>query len=39
MQQMMIDVTGRSFADYMDETVLKPLGMSSSTFRQSLPET
>ncbi len=39
MQQMMIDVTGRSFADYMDETVLKPLEMSSSTFRQSLPET
>jgi CubicO group peptidase (beta-lactamase class C family) len=39
MQQLMIDVTGRSFADYMDETVLKPLGMSSSTFRQSLPET
>ena len=38
MQRMMIDVTGRSFADYMDETVLKPLGMSSSTFRQSLPE-
>jgi CubicO group peptidase (beta-lactamase class C family) len=39
MQQMMIDVTGRSFADYVDETVLKPLEMSSSTFRQSLPET
>jgi len=39
MQRMMIDVTGRSFADYMDETVLKPLGMSSSTFRQSLPKT
>ena len=39
MQRMMIDVTGRSFADYMDETVLKPLGMSSSTFRQPLPET
>ena len=39
MQQMMTDVTGRSFADYMNETVLKPFGMSSSTFRQSLPET
>ena len=38
MQQMMIDVTGRSFADYMDETVLKPLGMSSSTFGQPLSE-
>jgi CubicO group peptidase (beta-lactamase class C family) len=38
MQQMMIDVTGKSFADYMEETVLKPLGMSSSTFKQPLPE-
>jgi CubicO group peptidase (beta-lactamase class C family) len=39
MQQMMTEVTGRSFADYMDETVLRPLGMSSSTFRQPLPKT
>ncbi len=38
MQQMMIDVTGRSFADYMEEAVLKPLGMSSSTYSQPLPE-
>lgn len=38
MQQMMIDVAGRSFAEYMDDTVLKPLEMYSSTFRQSLPE-
>ena len=38
MQQMIVDVTGRSFADYMDEAVLKPLGMSSSTFVQPLPE-
>ncbi|MEP7016243.1 MAG: serine hydrolase domain-containing protein [Verrucomicrobiota bacterium] len=38
LQQMMIDITGRSFADYMEETVLKPLGMSSITFVQPLPE-
>jgi len=38
MQQTMIDVTGRSFADYMQDAVLRPLGMSSSTFVQPLPE-
>jgi CubicO group peptidase (beta-lactamase class C family) len=38
MQQMMIDVTGQSFADYMQDAVLRPLGMSSSTFGQPLPE-
>jgi CubicO group peptidase (beta-lactamase class C family) len=38
MQQMMIDVTGQSFADYMQDAVLRPLGMSSSTFAQPLPE-
>jgi len=38
MQQMMIDVTGRSFADYMQDAVLRPLGMSSSTFAQPLPK-
>src|SRR5262249_51774828 len=38
MQQMMIDVTGESFADLMEASVLKPLGMSSSTFAQPLPE-
>jgi len=37
MQQMMIDVTGDAFADYMEKAVLKPLGMASSTFNQSLP--
>jgi CubicO group peptidase (beta-lactamase class C family) len=37
MQQMMTDVTGQSFADYIEETVFKPLGMSSSTFSQPLP--
>ena len=38
MQQMIIDVTGKSFADYTEGAVLKPLGMSSSTFVQPLPE-
>ena len=38
MQQMVIDATGQPFAQYMDETVLKPLGMSSSTYSQPLPE-
>ncbi len=35
---MVIDVTGRPFAQFMDETVLKPLGMTSSTYAQPLPE-
>jgi CubicO group peptidase (beta-lactamase class C family) len=38
MQQMMTDVTRQSFADYMQDVVLRPLGMSSSTFAQPLPE-
>jgi CubicO group peptidase (beta-lactamase class C family) len=38
MQQMIIDVTGQSFPDYMEESVLRPFGMSSSTFVQSLPK-
>jgi len=38
MQQMMIDVTGQSFADYVQDAVLRPLGMSSSTFAQPLRE-
>jgi CubicO group peptidase (beta-lactamase class C family) len=37
MQQMMIDVTGKSFPEYMAEAVLKPLGMMSSTYEQPLP--
>ena len=37
MQQMVIDVTGKPFAKFMDETVLKPLGMASSTYSQPLP--
>jgi CubicO group peptidase (beta-lactamase class C family) len=38
MQQMMIDVTARSFDSYMKETVFKRLTMSSSTFDQALDE-
>jgi CubicO group peptidase (beta-lactamase class C family) len=37
MQQMVIDVTGTPFAQFMDQTVLKPLGMTSSTYSQPLP--
>jgi CubicO group peptidase (beta-lactamase class C family) len=32
------DVTGRPFAEWMDETVLEPLEMTSSTYEQPLPE-
>jgi CubicO group peptidase (beta-lactamase class C family) len=38
MQQMVIDVTGKPFPQFMDETVLKPLGMVSSTYSQPLPD-
>jgi CubicO group peptidase (beta-lactamase class C family) len=38
MQQMVLDVTGKPFPQFMDEAVLKPLGMSSSTYSQPLPE-
>jgi CubicO group peptidase (beta-lactamase class C family) len=37
MQQMLIDVTGKPFAEFMRETVLGPLGMSHSTYQQPLP--
>jgi CubicO group peptidase (beta-lactamase class C family) len=36
MQVLMTDVTGRSFPDLMRDTVLKPLGMQSSTYEQPL---
>lgn len=38
MQQLMMDVTGQHFADYMQEAVFKPLGMTASTFVQPLPK-
>lgn len=38
LQQLIEDVTGQSFADYMQKTVLTPIGMSDrSTFQQPLP--
>ncbi len=37
MQQLMIDVTGQSFSAYMQENVLRPLGMTNSTYEQPLP--
>jgi CubicO group peptidase (beta-lactamase class C family) len=36
MQQLVMDVTGRTFPDYMRDAVLKPLGMTSSTYEQPL---
>ncbi len=36
-QQMMIDVEGKSFPEIMNAQVLKPLEMSSSTYEQPLP--
>ncbi|WP_158861543.1 serine hydrolase domain-containing protein [Lunatibacter salilacus] len=36
MQQMMMDVEGKSFPELMEEVVLQPLGMASSTYEQPL---
>jgi CubicO group peptidase (beta-lactamase class C family) len=36
-QQMMVDATGQPFAKFMADTVLKPLGMTNSTYQQPLP--
>lgn len=36
-QQLVIDVTGQPFPQYMERTVLAPIGMTSSTFEQPLP--
>jgi CubicO group peptidase (beta-lactamase class C family) len=38
MQQMVIDVTGEPFPQFMKETVLGPLDMKESTFEQPLPD-
>lgn len=37
MQQLLIDVTGKPFPDLLEETVLKPFGMTHSSFFQPLP--
>jgi CubicO group peptidase (beta-lactamase class C family) len=38
LQQLVTDVSGDSFEDYMQSQVLRPLGMSHSTFLQPLPQ-
>ena len=38
MQQLIIDVTGKPFPQFMQEAVLGPLGMKESTFEQPLPD-
>ena len=38
LQQMILDVTGKPFPQFMQETVLGPLGMTDSTYAQPLPE-
>ena len=37
MQQMVLDVTGQPFAQFLQTTVLGPIGMTSSSFEQPLP--
>ena len=37
LQQMMIDATGKSFPEIMNETLLAPLEMSLCTYQQPLP--
>ena len=38
MQQLIIDVTGEPFPNFMQECVLGPLAMTNSTYDQPLPE-
>src|SRR5215471_11147095 len=37
-QQILVDATGESFPDLMQELVLRPLSMANSTFQQPVPE-
>jgi len=37
MQQLMVDVTGTVFPEFMKNKVLSPLGMKNSTYQQPLP--
>jgi len=37
-QQLLMDVTGKPFAELMQELVLGPVGMKDSTFEQPLPK-
>jgi CubicO group peptidase (beta-lactamase class C family) len=36
-QVLIMDVTGKPFPEFMQQTVLGPIGMSNSTFQQPLP--
>jgi CubicO group peptidase (beta-lactamase class C family) len=36
-QQVVVDVTGESFPEFMKSTLLQPLGMTHSTYEQPLP--
>ncbi len=38
MQLLLVDTTGKPFAELMHESVLSPLGMAASTYEQPLPE-
>jgi len=38
MQKVIEDVTGLPFADYIDDQILKPIGMTSSTYQHELAE-
>lgn len=38
LQKVVEDVTGLPFEDYMQQTILEPLGMKTSTYDQPLPE-
>lgn len=37
-QQLILDVTGKSFPDFMEQRVLRPLQMTDSTYQQPLPQ-
>ena len=38
LQQLVIDTTGKPFASFMEQVVLKPMGMLDSTFEQPPPK-
>lgn len=38
MQQLMVDATSQPFPELLESTVLKPLGMSASSYEQPLPK-
>lgn len=37
LQQLLVEVSGKSFPTLMDDMVLRPIGMTQSTFEQTLP--